>query len=174
MGMTRKQLEQAIKDSPNKESILKQVDDQIREQTTQDPPFHFFFPGFRIKSYNQASGKWAKINAHAKAKKAFSVVPEVVLPKKKRFLHLLRIIPPRGRRMDGNTENLRVGFKSLVDQMKNKGYIVDDADKWIDTQYDQEKIIESELDTWGVKISVYDLDEEGNPVGFNYTCHGAQ
>jgi len=148
---------QFLKDIPkeNREFYEKQIDAHLLKDNPVTLPYQIFLESFRVTSHNRLKGRWASTNERKRAVKAFDLagVQSVSLPKKRRHVEILRLIPPHGNPMDD--DNMRTGLKWVRDQLTERGWIVDDSRKWAEFDYDERK--PEDFESFGVLITIKEI-----------------
>ena len=101
-------------------------------------PVRLFLPGLRVKNSNRISTIGAKIGNNRRMTKAFDEagIGAVRLVKEKRIVIFTRWMGFNEKKMDEG-DNLPWAFKKIRDELKHRGYIVDDSPAWILCEYRQ-------------------------------------
>lgn len=121
-------------------------------------PLQLFLTRFKLASGNDLIGKHPFIvDAYKKRcvrHMGLAGLKKVKKVKEKRFVHFLRLIPPRCREYDFG-DNLQNGFKYIRDNLVTTGWLWDDSPSWIEPEYEDRKPLEHE--SWGVLITVKEI-----------------
>jgi len=152
--MNKKQFLNGIPDDL-KPFYEKQINSAIMKDAPTVFPISIFLEGFRVTSHNKLKGRWASTNERKRAVTAFDLagVQSVSLPKKKRYVEILRLIPPKGKVMD--KINRAAGLKWVLDQLTERGFIVDDSEKWVVDEYPERK--PEEYESHGILITIKEI-----------------
>lgn len=154
--MNKKQFLKGVPEE-NKKFYEAQIDKELTNNSVHGLPYTSFVQGFKVKSLNALLTMHWRVSSNYKKAcvKAMdnAFIPSVKLPEGRRLVILTRIIPPRGKTMDA--DNLRSGFKYILDQLTKRGWLVDDSPKWCEVDIIERRPEEHE--SWGVLIEIKEM-----------------